>query len=95
MVSRFFGLFRRKDRIDDSADLNCKDLRELSSDYIDGELDEAAASKITNHIGWCKPCNAFISTLRTTVEFLKASPKRTAPSGFRQRIKESIPKQNG
>ena len=92
MVSRFFGMFKRKDGAEDGTDPGCIEVRERSSEYIDGELDQTADAKISDHIGWCKPCNAFVSTLRATIELLRTTPKKTAPRDFRQRIRESIPK---
>ena len=92
MVSRFFGMFKRSDGAEDCADPGCIEVREHSSEYIGGELDETAETKISKHVGWCKPCNSFISTLRATVELLRIIPKRKAPSDFRQRIMERIHK---
>ncbi len=92
MISRFFGIFKRNDGAEDCSDPDCIEVRELSSEYIDGELHEAADTKITKHVGWCKPCSSFVSTLRATVGLLRAAPKRKAPSDFRQRIRENIPR---
>ena len=87
MVSRIIGMFRRK-----GDDLDCKDVKELSSDYIDEELEGAKASQMDRHLGWCAPCNAFVRTLRATVELLRATPKQDAPDGFRDRIRENLRK---
>ena len=85
MVSRIIGMFRRK-----SDDLDSKDLKELSSDYIDEELEGAKASRMERHLGWCAPCNAFVRTLRATVELLRATPNQYAPDSFRDRICENL-----
>ena len=85
MVSRIIGMFRRK-----SDDLDCKDVKELSSDYIDGDLEDTKASQLSRHLSWCAPCNAFVNTLRATVELLRATPKQEAPDGFRDRIREEL-----
>ena len=87
MVSRIIGMFKRKD-----DDLDCQDVKELSSDYIDGDLEDAKASHVSRHLGWCAPCNAFVNTLRATVELLRAMPKRDAPDGFRDRVRENLRK---
>lgn len=87
MVSRITGIFKRK-----GHDVDCQDVRELSSDYIDGDLDDARVSQVSRHLGWCGPCNAFVNTLRATVELLRATPKREPPDGFRDRIREKLRK---
>ncbi len=85
MVSRFLGLFKRRDE-----DPDCQEVRDLSSEYIDGELDQASEERVGKHLEWCGPCNAFISTLRTTVRMLRSMPKREASDAFRQRVRQSV-----
>ena len=85
MVSRFLGMFKHGD-----GDPDCREVRDLSSEYIDGELDPASEERIEKHVGWCGPCNAFISTLRTTVSMLRSMPKREASDSFRERVREAV-----
>ena len=85
MVSRFLGLFKRGDE-----DPDCHEVRGLSSEYIDGELDHASEERVKKHLGWCGPCNAFISTLRTTVSMLRSMPKREASDSFRERVRQAV-----
>ena len=87
MVSRITSIFRRKD-----PEPDCDEVRDISSDYIDGELDERRAGKVKSHLDGCAPCQAFIRTLRATVNLLRSTPKQQAPEGFRSRIRESLPK---
>ena len=85
MVSRFLKLFSRN-----AGDADCREVRDLSSDYIDGELDEASRGRVGEHIGWCGPCSAFINTLRATVNMLRSAPKRDAPEGFPDRVRDAV-----
>ena len=85
MVSRFTKLFRRMRGDDD-----CIEVREMSSDFIDGELDDASVERVSSHISRCGPCNAFINTLRSTIEMLRSSPKRQAPDDLQRRIRQRI-----
>jgi len=64
MISWITGIFKRKEEPD------WQHVRDLSSDYIDGELDEVMVEKVRIHMGWCAPCNAFVSTLRATVKLI-------------------------
>lgn len=90
MVSRLLGLF--KGRRDDA---DCHEVRQLSSDYIDGDLRDADVKRVNRHLEWCPPCNAFIETLRATVNMLRNTPKREAPEDFRQRVREAIEDERG
>ena len=85
MASRFIRLFKRR-----SEDADCREVRNLSSDYIDEELERASADRVSRHLKWCPPCNAFIETLRATVNMLRATPRREPPSDFRQRVQDAI-----
>ncbi len=85
MVSRFLKLLSRM-----GGGSDCREVRDLSSDYIDDELDSASRSRIREHIGRCGPCNAFVNTLRATVNLLRSTPKSDAPDGFRERVSDAI-----
>ena len=85
MVSRFLRVFSRM-----GGDKDCREVRDLSSDYIDGELDSAAQGRVREHLGRCGPCNAFVNTLRATVNILRSTPKTDAPEGFRERVRDAI-----
>ena len=85
MVSRFLRLFKRRDE-----DPDCQEVRDLSSEYIDGELDSASEERVKKHLEWCGPCTAFISTLRTTVSMLRSMPRREAPDAFRERVRQAV-----
>ena len=86
MVSRILGMLMRR-----KMDPDCQEVRDISSDYIDGELNQAAEVRVKSHLEMCGPCTAFVNTLRATVRLLRSTPKRVAPSGLRQRIREALP----
>ncbi len=85
MVSRFLGMFRRH-RLDD----DCREVRERSSDLVDGDIDEPSERRIRGHLGRCGPCNAFMNTLRATVGLLRSTPREEPSEGFRARVLENI-----
>ena len=85
MVSRLTRLFRRQ-----KEDTDCHEVRALSSDYIDGELDQAGTDRVKTHLDWCPPCNAFVNTLRATVAMLRDGPRHKASDELRQRIREKV-----
>ena len=90
MISRLVGLLRKKDEDD------CVHVRELSSEYIDEELDEASVRRISSHLEGCGPCQAFFRTFKATVELLRSSRQSgAAPEGFRKRVLDSIRQESG
>lgn len=70
--------------------LQCRQLLKHLSGYLDKELDPALRRQLESHMQGCRPCMAFISTLRKTVAVLKRQPA-AAPSarlkrGWRRRL---------
>ncbi len=79
---RRFPRFFRKDK----EDLDCEEVRALASDHVDGDLDETSSTRLHAHLGWCGPCQAFISTFSKTVNLLKRIPQESPPPGLKERI---------
>ena len=87
MVSRFIAMIKGRGMDDD-----CEEVRGLSSDLIDGDIDEPTEQRIKGHLGRCGPCNSFINTLRATVSLLRSTPKNEPSEGFRARVLENMKK---
>lgn len=51
--------------------LNCRQMFERLSEYIDGELDAKLCECFDEHMQDCEPCQRFIATLRKTVELCR------------------------
>ena len=85
MVSRISRLFRCK-----GPAIECGHVRELSSDYIDDDLDAGQRKKIREHLERCGLCMAFINTLRATVGLLGSSDTPEPPSNLKDRIQSSL-----
>ena len=80
---RFFNIFKRRE-------LDCQAVREVSSDFIDGDVSDKQKARITFHLERCGPCTAFVNTLKATVELLRSAPGAELPAGFKQRIKDRL-----
>ncbi len=80
---RFFDIFKR-------SELDCQQTRAASSDYLDGDVDDRKRARIARHLEKCGPCAAFVNTLRATVELIRAAPVSEPPTGFKQRIRDSL-----
>ena len=68
----------------------CEEARTHSSDYIDGEIDEAVEQRVREHLGICPLCEAFFRTLRETIAVLRGMPTQAAPAGFAERVRNNI-----
>jgi predicted anti-sigma-YlaC factor YlaD len=47
--------------------ISCKEIFSLLSMYLDKELDGSSCEWINRHVKNCKPCKAFLNTLRKTI----------------------------
>ena len=86
MAARFGDIFRPRREEGEHAEV-----RNLSSDYIEGDLDRETTDWVKAHLEWCPPCQAFIDTLRATVGLLGSSKgKKEVPPAFRERLRERL-----
>jgi len=76
-------LFRR-------GEVDCHEVRELSSAYLEKELNEGKRSAVYVHLSKCGPCQAFVDTLASTIGILAKLPLITAPSAFKQSLMSRI-----
>ena len=68
------GRFRRPDLAE------CESVRELMSDYVDGELQTEGNEQVEAHTGVCPRCRRVLSNLRHTLERL-ALLRQSPPTG--------------
>jgi len=70
--------------------MKCRELLKHLSDYLDRDLDPAIRRRIESHVKDCKPCVAFISTLKKTVGVLNRLPRAALPSDLRSRLRQRL-----
>jgi len=87
-VERILGIFKRR-----NSEPDCEEVQNLSSDFLDDDLDVRTRQQVDAHTAWCAPCSAFMNTLRATVGLLRSTPKQRAPSGFERRVRDQIEKE--
>ena len=80
---RFFNLFKRRE-------LDCQEVRDVSSDFIDGDVSDRMKSRIARHLAQCGPCSAFVNTMKATVDLLRSVPDTEPPAGFKQRVRDRL-----
>ena len=49
------------------ADLSCRELVELVTDYLEGALDRRTRSRFERHISGCPHCTAYLEQIRETI----------------------------
>jgi hypothetical protein len=68
-------------------DIECRQIAELLTDYVEGRLPQATKELIDWHIDGCAPCVAFLNTFRTTVKAVRRlSVPPPDPVELRQRL---------
>lgn len=72
------------------GEVDCHDVRELSSAYLENELKEGKRSAVHGHLSKCGPCQAFVDTLAATIGILAKLPTIAAPSAFKQSLMTRI-----
>jgi len=64
----------------------CRELLGRLSEYLDGELDVSACEKIEEHMDDCPPCQAFLESLRRTVEHVRHAEPAAIPDDVKREI---------
>ena len=49
------------------ADLSCRELVELVTDYLEGALDRRTRARFERHISGCPHCTAYLEQIRETI----------------------------
>jgi predicted anti-sigma-YlaC factor YlaD len=75
--------------------LSCREMAEVISQYIDGDLRKDLRALIESHRGDCPPCEAFIRTLARTVEVIRAQPREPLSPERKRALVESLLEAHG
>lgn len=68
------------------AEVTHADVRERSSDYLDGALPVQSHEFISAHLNECRPCDAFVETMRATRNLTARLPRVPAPAPVKRRL---------
>ena len=85
----------RMPRLFGKRDMNCQDVRKLSSEYLDEDLPPSRLERFRAHLSGCAPCQAFVDGLASMVRMLTTLPKTESPPTLRQSIIERIAEEEG
>ena len=70
--------------------MTCKDLVDLLSEYVDGELDPATARQLEEHLRGCVECTAFLNTFRKIRSMTRESVEAAMPAELRARLRRFV-----
>jgi predicted anti-sigma-YlaC factor YlaD len=82
-LGKILGLIR-------NTDMDCVQVRKLSSDYLEGDLPPSRLEKIRAHLSGCPPCRSFVDSLASVVSMLTNSQKAESPPHLKQSIWDRI-----
>ncbi|OBI81291.1 anti-sigma factor [Mycobacterium asiaticum] len=70
--------------------MDCNELVELVTEYLEGTLDPETRTRFDEHLTECDGCGNYLEQFQTTIDTLgRVSPDRLDPS-FRQRLLETF-----
>jgi len=72
---------------------HCTQIFANLSNYLDGTLDETLCNELERHMEGCKPCEAFLTSLRNTIEQTHSLPSQIPDSCAATRVRARIAKQ--
>ncbi len=70
--------------------MDCHEIFEALSDFIDQELSDKACGEIERHLAGCSNCRIVVNTLRKTVTLYHSLPRQEMPGEVRIRLHRVI-----
>jgi hypothetical protein len=70
--------------------MNCDEIRELLSEYVDGELDVKTKALVDEHLSACKGCEGKLASLKALVNELGSLESVAPPRDFLDQIHERM-----
>jgi putative zinc finger protein len=66
--------------------MNCEHIRDLLTEYLDGELPEQQRGEVAEHLAACDTCRAEFEALSKTARLVGALPRAGAPAGLSEAV---------
>lgn len=70
--------------------MQCSEIREMLSSYIDHVLDPTDRAKVEEHIGSCGSCRQELADLKETVRLVSSLGEVLPPEGFREQLMNKL-----
>lgn len=75
--------------------LDCREVEELSDDYIDGEITPQMQQLVESHLQHCTHCSSLITDLEMVIRSAKELALKPIPNAVHDRFREALKKQLG
>jgi len=66
--------------------MNCREVVELMTEYLEGTLSPADRARFEEHIAGCDGCTAYLAQLRTTRRALGALAEEPVPEALKEEL---------
>lgn len=66
--------------------LTCKELTELVTEYLEGQMPFGKRVRFQLHVGMCRHCRAYLRQMKTTVRAVGALPDEPMPAHVRDEL---------
>jgi anti-sigma factor RsiW len=66
--------------------LTCREVEELSYDFLEGKLDPALSRRLKRHLAACPRCGRFMNSYRKTAELGPRMPRPALDPAFKQEM---------
>jgi predicted anti-sigma-YlaC factor YlaD len=76
-------------------EFDCREIEELSDDFIDGELPADTRLLVDHHLQHCNSCRELISDIQMVINSAKELAQKPIPSAVHNRFREALKKQLG
>lgn len=75
--------------------MQCQEVQELLSAYLDGMLDPSEREAAGRHLEQCPACRSELEELKTVVDLVRDLPPVDPPAGFRQELRRKLERKTG
>ena len=72
------------------GDACCREVFELLSDYVDGELAPELRESLARHLEACPPCERFLRTFQKTRDLCRESLLSEMPDELKSRLRDFL-----
>jgi anti-sigma factor RsiW len=66
--------------------LNCRDVTERTTDYVEGSLSYGQRVTVWMHLAMCKHCRAYLRQYRATIALVNQLPNEPPPPECREEL---------
>jgi anti-sigma factor RsiW len=70
--------------------LDCQELVELVTDYLEGALDPDTERRFTEHVEACEGCAVYLAQMRATLRVLGSIPAEAIEPAVRDRLLQTF-----